>query len=79
MVENLIGQKVKLKEEKHIVSGKEYTTYSVDDPEFVSKVKSMYPNFRLRTSKTRVTADFNPDRINIFIDDTGIITRITKG
>ncbi len=79
-MQNLIGQKVHLIEEKlPLKGGKEYTQYKLDDPLFEKTVKDMYQNVRIFIPGTCGTLEWNPLRTNIHIDQNGIVTNVTHG
>lgn len=80
MEHRFVGQQVKLKETPGKVGDFEYISYSLDDPEMVKTIKEEFgDSTRIFPPGTLGTADWDEFRINVYIDETGIITEISKG
>ena len=82
-MENIkIGRKVNLKQkpwEFTSSTGKHYSgiSYEVDDPDFEKEIEGLY--VRVFTEGTMGTCDYHSNRMNIHIDNDGIITEIHFG
>ena len=80
MTNELVGQKVKLKETKRTVHEFEYIQYELDDPEMEHKITTaLGKNVRIFTPGTMGTADYKPYRMNVQINKDGVITGINNG
>jgi hypothetical protein len=76
----LIGQKVNLNEYKGEYNGQKINYYELDDPEFETRMKVTHPgHIRYWTPRTMGTRDLRMDRLNIHIDEEGIITGVYLG
>lgn len=79
----LIGQHVKIKAQEHVQEflGKElkFTSYTLDDPEMQKKISQTFPNVRIFPPGTMGTADYKPNRVNVYLNKDGIITEISNG
>lgn len=82
-MQNLVGKKVKLKVESHRTKFRdeiiEYFSYKLDDPEMKKKILALGPDVRILLPESAATMDFNLLRLNVHIDENGIITKISHG
>ncbi len=79
----LVGQKVNLKKIRveDIVDKKDYsyTAYEVDDAAMQEKFNLLGSMVRVFTPGKMGTMDFQPARVNVYIDKTGKITKVSNG
>lgn len=77
---NLIGKKIKLREESRTVSGVSYTVYHLDDPVVEEEIRNeIGGEVRIFTPGRGGTADYKPYRTNIYVDQDGIVTAVRQG
>ncbi len=75
-----IGKTVQLKKTIHKTKYGDMTSYKVDDPKMVAAIKKEHgTNIRIFPPGTMGTCDFVPSRTNVYIDETGVITRVSNG
>lgn len=79
----LIGQKVNLKTEEHKIKFLDkdltMTSYTLDDPHMQKLIQDTFPDVRIFPPGTMGTADYKPFRVNVNINEQGIITSISNG
>lgn len=80
VAQSLVGRKVKLKINE-IVRGEGenkriYHQYKIDDPEFVAEVNAISSNNRILPPGTGGTMDFQMFRLNVHINEDGIVTDV---
>lgn len=79
MEHELIGQKVHLditeRSSRHGVQ----MTYEMNDPVMEAKIRAEFATVRIFPPGTNGTMDAKPFRTNVYIDEDGVITRITNG
>lgn len=80
VAQSLVGRKVKLKINEIIRGEGEnkrvYHQYKVDDPEFVAEVNAISANNRILPPGTAGTMDFQMFRLNVHINEEGIVTDV---
>lgn len=78
----LVGQRVKVLVTEHVYTSTAgaafpYKSIKIDDPEMTAKVKEI--GGRWRVPGWVYTADVRPERLNVRIDEEGLITEVFYG
>ena len=77
---NLIGKKIKLREEVHTFSGKPTTVYHLDDPEVEQEIRNeIGGEVRIFPPGWGGTSDYKQFRTTIYVDQDGIVTDVKQG
>lgn len=81
--QNLVGTKVNMTVTEHesTMGDKvfKYKEYEIVDPNFEKKVNSINPDNRIFPPNTAGTMDYKPFRLNVYIDESGIVTEVSNG
>lgn len=79
----LVGRKVNLNmTEQDITIGektKTYKRYKLDDNNFEQEVDSISSNNRIFPPGTMGTMDYQASRLNVYINEEGIVTQVSYG
>ena len=81
--QKLVGRKVNMiviDNEEHM-GGEvfKYKEYELKDPDFENEVNNINPNNRIFTPNTGGTMDHKPFRLNVYIDENGVVTEVRNG
>lgn len=83
LVQKLVGRKVNLEAtEKEIKIGKNIkkcTYYKMIDPEFEKEVDNISGNSRIFPPGTAGTMDYQAGRLNVYINEEGIVDKVSYG
>jgi len=79
----LVGTKIYIQVQTltHTHTGREYRTYTVNDPIKVREIEGAFPGqtVRLMVPGSMWSGEFRGDRINVVIEGDGTISRIYEG
>lgn len=82
-IQSLVGRKVTLEVTERVRGEGEnkrvYESYKVNDPQFVEEVNNISTNNRIFPPGTGGTMDYQMFRLNVYIDETGIVTDVSYG
>jgi len=80
-LKQFIGRKVNVKVTEHKWEDIVSKTVSVDDPEFKKDVEAAFPGAKIRykTSGYMYTQDVQMSRVNVRVNDDGIVTEVYYG
>lgn len=82
-VSKLVGRKVNLNiTEQDITIGektKRYKRYTLDDDKFEKEVDSISSNNRIFPPGTMGTMDYQASRLNVYINEEGVVTQVSYG
>lgn len=83
-VKYLIGRRVNMiiTEEEYQIDKDEkivYKEYEINDPEFKKEIDSINDNNRIFTPGTAGTMDYKMGRLNIYINEEGIVNKVNFG
>ena len=78
---NLIGKKIKLREEVHSLAfGKTMTVYHLDDPAVEQEIRNeIGGEVRIFPSGWGGTSDYKQFRTTIYVDHDGVVTDVKQG
>lgn len=81
--QKLVGRKVNLIVTEHESKIGEkvfkFKQYEVVDPEFENDVNNINSDNRILPPDTGATMDYKPFRLNVYIDEQGIVTQVNNG
>lgn len=82
-IQSLVGRKVILEVTERVRGEGEnktvYESYKVNDPQFVEEVNNISTNNRIFPPGTGGTMDYQMFRLNVYIDENGIVTDVSYG
>ncbi len=82
-IQSLVGRKVTLEVTERVRGEGEnkrvYESYKVNDPQFVEEVNNISTNNRIFPPGTGGTMDYQMFRLNVYIDENGIVTDVSYG
>lgn len=81
--QKLLGRKVNVEvTEQEITSGKntkKYKSYTLNDSQFEKEVDSITSNNRIFTPGTMGTMDYQITRLNVYINEEGVVDKVSYG
>lgn len=83
IAQKIIGRKVNMTVTAHESKiGKDifkYKQYELNDPDFEKEVNTINPDNRIFPPNTAGTMDYKPFRLNVYINEDGVVTEVRNG